>query len=402
MSGGRFGLIAAVVVAGGIGGGVALLGERAIDDGPGRTVTAVVPGAAVDESPTATVVADLPSGVFDARRIYRERAVGVVTISAVVAGSPVDGSGFVASADGHVITNAHVVTNSPEPGIRGDDVRAGRDFYVHFQDGNSLPATLVGFDLFSDIAVLKVDPSREPLSPLTFGRSTTLHVGDPLAVIGSPFGREQEQSLSVGVVSALGREIEPPAVDFATPGVIQTDAPINHGNSGGPVLDASGRVVGVAAQIAVDGSSDAGSGVGFAVPAEAAERALRELVARGTVPYAWLGVATYPVSRELARQFDLPVDGGLLVNAITAGGPSERAGLTAGRRTSDFQDDGLIHPDGDIIVSFDGATVRQPSDLSAAVALAEPGDVVPIEIMRDGRRRLVEVRLGTRPRNIGR
>jgi S1-C subfamily serine protease len=401
VTGGRLGVIAVVLAAGAMGGSIALVAERATrGETAGPPALAATPPPA--SAPTSTIAANLPPGAFDARRIYEERAAGVVTISAVVAGGPVDGSGFVISAAGHVITNAHVVTNSPEPGIQGDEVRAGQDFYVHFHDGNSLPATLVGFDLFSDIAVLKVDPARQPLAPLSFGRSTTLRVGDPLAVIGSPFGREQEQSLSVGVVSALGREIEPPAVDFTTPGVIQTDAPINHGNSGGPVLDAGGRVVGVAAQIAVDGATDAGSGVGFAVPAEAAERALRELVAGGKVPYAWLGVATYPVTRELARQFDLPVDRGLLVNAVTPGGPSERAGLTAGRRTREFQDDGLVHPDGDIIVAFDGVQVRLPSDLSAAVALAEPGESVGVEIIRDGKRRTVQVRLGTRPRNLSR
>ncbi len=229
------------------------------------------------------------------------------------------------------VTNAHVVTDSPDHGTdSSDEVKAGRDFFVHFQDGNALPAKLVGFDLFDDVAVLKVDPAREPLTVLQFGRARQLKVGDPLAVIGSPFGEEQEQSLSVGVVAALNREIDAPATDFTTPGIIQTDAAINHGNSGGPVLDSGGRVVGVASQILTDGNDDAWTGIGFAVPAEAVERSYRELVDHGRVSYAWLGVATRPLSRELARTFKLPVGEGLLVNGVTAGGPAAAAGPDGG------------------------------------------------------------------------
>ncbi len=188
-------------------------------------------------------------------------------------------------------------------------------------------------------------------------------MGDPLAVIGSPFGEEQEQSLSVGVVAALNREIDAPATDFTTPGIIQTDAAINHGNSGGPVLDRGGRVVGVASQILTDGNDDAWTGIGFAVPAEAVQRSYTELVDHGKVSYAWLGVATRPLSRELARTFKLPVSEGLLVNGVTASGPAAVAGLTAGSRTAEFQDDGTVHPDGDIVVSFDGEQVRTPAEL---------------------------------------
>jgi S1-C subfamily serine protease len=225
-------------------------------------------------------------------------------------------------------------------------------------------------------------------------------VGDPLAVIGSPFGEQQEQSLSVGVVAALNREIDAPATDFTTPGIIQTDAAINHGNSGGPVLDRAGHVVGVASQILTDGTGDAWTGIGFAVPAEAAQRSYAELVAHGRVSYAWLGVATRPLSRELARTFKLPVSDGLLVNGVTPGGPAAAAGLSAGGRTADFQDDGIVHPEGDILVSFDGEPVRTPAELGAMVALANPGSVVPVEIYRSGKRRAIRVTLGNRPARL--
>ena len=248
--------------------------------------------------------------------------------------------------------------------------------------------------------MLKIDPTRQPLTVLRFGKSRDLKVGDPLAVIGSPFGEEQEQSLSVGVVAALNREIDAPATDFTTPGVIQTDAAINHGNSGGPVLDRGGHVVGVAAQILTDGNDNAWTGIGFAVPSEAAQRSYEELVAKGKVSYAWLGVATRPLSRELARTFKLPVSEGLLVNGVTPNGPAAAAGLSAGGKTADFQDDAPVHPEGDILVTFDGQEVRVPADLGAIVALAEPGSVVPVVIYRGGKRRTVQVTLGNRPARL--
>ncbi len=400
MSRGWIVTLAAAFGAGLAGGGVAVLAGSVADRT--TTVTIAAPSAAEPQGPAVTAaVARVSAGGFDAPAIYEAASPGVVTISAVVGGDAVDGSGFVVSADGYVLTNAHVVTDSPDHGTdSSDDVKAGRDFFVHFQDGNALPAKLVGFDLFDDVAVLKVDPAREALTVLEFGQARELKVGDPLAVIGSPFGEEQEQSLSVGVVAALNREIDAPATDFTTPGIIQTDAAINHGNSGGPVLDRAGRVVGVAAQILTDGNDDAWTGIGFAVPAEAAERSYTELVEHGRVSYAWLGVATRPLSRELARTFELPVGEGLLVNGVTQGGPAAAAGLTAGSRTAEFQDDGVVHPDGDILVSFDGEPVRTPAELGAIVALAEPGSVVPVEIYRGGERRTVRVTLGNRPARL--
>jgi S1-C subfamily serine protease len=345
---------------------------------------------------------DLPTGRgsgLDAPRLFRERAAGVVTVSAGTKKDAVSGSGFVASADGHIITNAHVITTSPDADAAAD-VRPLEDVYVRFADGNSLPARIVGYDLFDDIGVLKVDPARADLHPLVFGRAADLEVGEPLAVIGSPFGKRQEQSLSVGVVSAVGRSLLAPSVSFETPGAFQTDAAINHGNSGGPVFDARGRVVGVAAQIESTGGG--GEGVGFAIPAEAAERSLRDLVAGRAVAYAWLGVSTVPVSAELARRFDLPTTAGLLVDTLTSGGPAADAGLRAGRRSEAFQDDALpLHPDGDILTAFNGTPLATTDDLGRAVATARPGDRAVLDVYRDGKRRQVSVRLGTRPTNVG-
>ena len=400
MSRGRIGIIAACFAAGVAGGALALV-VGAARGGSTHTVTVSAVTAGTPTGPAPAVARSGGPRDFDAAAIYQSAAPGVVTVSATVGGDPVNGSGFVVSADGHVVTNAHVVTDSPDHGAdTSGKVKAGHDFFVHFQDGNTLPAKLIGFDLFDDIAVLKVDPTREALTVLPFGKSRTLAVGDPLAVIGSPFGEAQQESLSTGVVAALNREIDAPATDFTTPGVIQTDAAINHGNSGGPVLDRSGHVVGVAAQILTDGNNDAWSGIAFAVPAESVQRSFRELVASGSVSYAWLGVATRPLTKELARTFKLPVSEGLLVNSVTPSGPAATAGLSAGRRTADFQDGGVVHPDGDILVAFNGQPVTESPELGAMVALAEPGAVVPVVIYRGGKKRTVHVKLGNRPARL--
>jgi S1-C subfamily serine protease len=399
MSRGTIGIIAACLAAGLVGGGVAVLAGSSRG---GSTTTVTVAAVTAGEPPGATpAVVRSGGGEFDPAGIYDSVSPGVVTISTDVGGQPVNGSGFVVSADGHVITNAHVVTDSADHiNDAGAKVRAGRNFFVHFQDGNTLPAKLIGFDLFDDIAVLKVDPTREPLTVLRFGKARSLQVGQPLAVIGSPFGEDQQESLSTGVVSALNREIDAPATNITTPGVIQTDAVINHGNSGGPALDRNGRVVGVVSQILTDGNSDGPTGVSFAVPAESVQRSFNELVASGKVSYAWLGVRTRPLNRELARTFDLPVSAGLMVDGVTPGGPAASAGLTPGTRTASFQDSGTVHPDGDILVSFNGQPLRESPELGAIVALAEPGSVVPVEIYRHGKKQTVQVKLGDRPARL--
>jgi S1-C subfamily serine protease len=390
------------------GAGAAVVAQHATAGGGSTTVvTTVVSASAADATPTTSPAAATSTGPlprragFDPAWIYRVRGAGVVTIAASVGQSTITGSGFVADAAGHIVTNAHVITSSPDVQQRGgkpDEVRPLPSIYVKFQDGNSLPARVVGFDLFDDVGVLAVDPSLARLVPLQFGSTRSLAVGDPVAVMGSPFSADLAQSLSVGVVSALGRSIQPPVVSFATPGAIQTDAAINHGNSGGPMFDAAGRVVGVAAQIESTGGG--GEGVGFAIPAEAAQRSLRQLLQHGSVRYAWLGVSTRPVTTELARTFRLPVTSGLLVDALTAGGPAARGGLRAGARGVVFQDGGVIHPDGDIIVAVNGQRVRTQSDLSVLIVRADPGARMRFDVYRGTQRRTVVITLGERPATV--
>jgi S1-C subfamily serine protease len=327
---------------------------------------------------------------FDPAGIYRRESPGVVTVisSGLRGGSGGEGlgSGFVISGSGEVLTNAHVVTSGEGAAIRKAD-----DVYVRFQDGNQVSAEIVGFDPFTDVALLKISPRGLTLRPLPLGSADDLVVGSPVAAIGSPFG--EEQSLSVGVISALDRSIQS-LTGFDTTGAIQTDAAINQGNSGGPLLDARGRVLGINAQIQT--TTGEGSGVGFAVSVDTVKRSLRQLRADGEARYAYMGVSTSPLYPQLAERFDLPVKTGTWVQEVTAGGPAERAGLRGGDSEERFQDR-AYRTGGDVIVSVDGRPLREDTDLAEAISRLSPGRQVSVEIVRDGDRRTLRVRLGERP-----
>jgi S1-C subfamily serine protease len=266
-------------------------------------------------------------GAFDPAAIYRRESPGVVTVISRGLGTTQGqggggglGSGFVISGGGEIATNAHVVTSG-----EGAAIRKAEQVFVRFQDDNQVPARIIGFDPFSDVALLRIDPNGLTLRPLPFGRTKDLVIGSPVAAIGSPFG--EEQSLSVGVISALDRSIQS-LTGFDTVGAIQTDAAINHGNSGGPLLDASGNVLGINAQIQT--STGEGSGVGFAISADTVRRSLDQLRESGRARYAYLGVATSPMYPQLAERFDLPVDHGAWVQEVTPGGPADDASLRGG------------------------------------------------------------------------
>jgi len=344
-----------------------------------------------DGGGTAARKDDGAGTAFDARAIYRRDSPGVVTV--VSGGLPGGagggtglGSGFVVSGDGEIATNAHVVT-----GGEGKDIRAAKEVYVRFQDRNQVPARIVGFDPFADVALLKVDPRGLRLRPLPLGSTEDVRIGSPVAAIGSPFG--EEQSLSVGVISATDRSIES-LTGFQTAGAVQTDAAINQGNSGGPLLDAAGRVLGINSQIRTD--TGTGSGVGFAVPVDLVRRSLDQLRRSGRARYAYLGVATAPVFPQLARRFDLGTDTGAWLQEVTADGPAQRAGLRGGSGRTRFQDRAYAEG-GDVVARVDGRPVRAESDLSRALQRFGPGDEVTLEIVRGGERREVRVRLGERP-----
>jgi 2-alkenal reductase len=332
-----------------------------------------------------------PAGRFDPQAIYRRDSPGVVTILSGFgrggrgAGSGL-GSGFVISAGGEIATNAHVVTAGA-----GASIREAGELFVRFGDGNQVGAKIVGFDPFSDVALVKVDPKGLTLRPLALGTSGDVAVGEPVAAIGSPFG--EEQSLSVGVISATDRAIES-LTGFLTSGALQTDAAINSGNSGGPLLDGRGRVLGINSQIR--SASGSGSGVGFAVSVDVVRRSLAQLRRTGHVRYPYLGVSTQEVYPQLAARFALGAPRGAWLQLIVPGGPAARAGLRAGTRRATFQEQPW-RVGGDVVTAVDGRAIRRDADLARLLDAHAPGDRIVVTIVRDGRTREVPVRLGTRP-----
>ena len=298
--------------------------------------------------------------------IYKASHKGVVeiTVAAAADASPFDGgggggtqqaqgSGFVYDEQGHVITNQHVVDGA-------------ESVEVTFWSGKTYNATVVGSDPSTDIAVLDVDAPASVLEPLELADSSQLDVGDGVVAIGSPFGLEQ--TVTSGIVSALHRQITAPN-NFAIDDAIQTDAAINQGNSGGPLLDMGGDVVGVNSQI--ESESGGNDGVGFAVPSNTVERIAASLIDDGEVEHAYLGVSTEDVG-----------DGaGARIAEVRAGTPAERAGLGSG----------------DVVTAIDGERVDSADELRRLIDAKQPGDKAVLTVRRDGDTQTLEVTLGTRP-----
>jgi S1-C subfamily serine protease len=343
--------------------------------------TSTSPGGATTEATTAPepeVIIQASSPGFDATRIYEEASPGVVTIRSVFGSNGAEGSGFVLNRKGEIVTNAHVVTDES-----GGDREAAKQVYIEFPDRNVVPAEIVGFDPFVDVALLRIKPDGFELHPLKLGDDRDLRVGQPVAAIGSPFG--EQQSLSVGVVSATDRSVQS-LTQFEISGAIQTDASINPGNSGGPLLEAGGRVVGINQQI--ETNSGANDGVGFAVPITAIKRSIVQLRQDGEAEYAYIGVSSQPLYPQLARKLGLDTTFGGLVAEVSSGGPAEKAGIEGGNDKVAFQA-GRYRTGGDVILQVDGRDIVSPDDLAEAISSHRPGDVVTLTILRDNQRREV-------------
>ena len=402
----RPGLIAVVVLSAVLGGAAALsLGKAAgwVDDDAGGSRTVLVTGPD-DASPAADRVEEeaarpLLGNGFDASEIYGKRANGVVTIFALFGnasdaapGSAAQGSGFVVSEDGYVLTNSHVITTAGE-GPPAEAAESAGTVYVQFRDGERVPAEVVGWDVYDDVGLLKLDPNDHPVTPVPLGDSGDVVVGEPVAVIGSPFG--EDSSLSVGVVSATQRSISSLTSGYNLVDAIQTDAPINRGNSGGPMFNARGQVIGINAQIRSE--SGTAEGVGFAIPINAARRSMEQLIQSGRVRYAWLGVTTQTVTPRMAEELGFGADTGAAVQEVVEESPAARAGLRGGGRERNFE--GVrIQTGGDLIVAIDGAPVSSAEDVVRAITQRLlPGQSVELTILRGNLQRTVTVVLGERP-----
>ena len=395
-------LVVAAVLGGafalGIGAALGWVGDEDSGD-PRAAVTRTISAPLATETRAGQAAARAPAGDrFDAARIYAERAAGVVTIHAYFgdasagADTPASqGSGFVVSPEGYVLTNSHVITTAGE--TPSDDVRAAAQVFVRFADGDRVVGEIVGWDVFDDVGVVKVDPGEHSLRPVPLGDSAGVVVGEPVAAIGSPFGKET--SLAVGVVSATNRSIESLTSDYDLPGAIQTDAPINKGNSGGPLFDARGRVIGINAQIRSQGGN--GEGVGFALPINAAKRSLRQLIETGRVAYPYVGVSTEDLTPSIAREFGDVVERGAVISHVVEDAPGARAGLRGPREERFFR--GVsVSRGGDIVVAIDGRPVRNADDLVRILAERfAPGDAAIFTVVRGRERKQVRVVLGERP-----
>ena len=398
-------LIALAVVAIALVGGIAAVGIGAGAGWIGKETKTVVikaessSGSVALPAAVANKAAPIPGNTFDPARIYSKRAPGVVTVFAFF-GDPAapstegaQGSGFVISSKGYILTNSHVITNA---GSGSNSVKAASNLYVEFNDRDRVRAKIVGWDLYDDVGLIRVDPAEHAVLPVPLGQSATVVVGEPVAAIGSPLGNED--SLAVGVVSATHRAIPVLTVNrYNVPDAIQTDAPITHGNSGGPLFDARGRVIGINAQIRSQSGTGNDSGVGFAIPIDAAKRSIGQLISRGKVEYAYVGITTQDLTPALAQALGYSVKQGALVEDVRPSGPGAAAGLHGSSKSVNLLGYRGLRTGGDVIVAIDGKPVRGADDVVRIVSYdLRPGSVATFTIVRAGQRKVVAVTLGDR------
>ncbi len=296
-------------------------------------------------------------------------------------GGTATGTGFVIDHAGHILTNAHVVN-----GASKIQVTLGRK-----DTSTPMSAEVVGKDVSTDVAVLKVNAPANELHPLALGDSSQVNVGDPVVAIGNPFGLDR--TVTAGIVSALQRQIQAPN-NFQIDNVIQTDASINPGNSGGPLIDASGRVIGINSQI--ESQSGGNVGIGFAVPINTARDDAKQILATGSVQHAYLGISGTDLTPQLAGVLNLPVKTGALVQSVVPSSPADKAGIKGGSATVTI-DGQRVRAGGDIITAVDGKTVTSMDDVVNDVAGHKPGDQVTLTLERHGQSQDVSITLADRP-----
>jgi len=377
---------AALVLAGLLGGGAAVGIGAAVDS---DAVTTVLSTATTSQS--TRFAADVASGK-SVQEIYAQSGPGVVQVSSASVDSsdpflgpqaaPRLGSGFIIDKSGRIVTNYHVIEGAQE-------------VEVNFSGDDRVPARVVGSDPSTDLAVLEIDAQARALTPLPLGNSDAVRVGDSVVAIGNPFGLER--TVTAGIVSALQREITAPN-GYTIDKVIQTDAPINQGNSGGPLLSAEGAVIGVNSQI--EGSVTGGNvGIGFAVPINTVREVVSQIIEDGSVEHAYLGIRMQAVNEDLADTFRMSVDSGVLIVDVVDGSPADEAGLQGGDQPVIVGGTSYVLG-GDIVTGADGEAVASPDDLRSLIMEKNPGDAMTLEIHRGDRgetQRTVSVTLGRQP-----
>ena len=393
-------MAAALLVAAVAGGAVAVAGASIVGIGEGTTTVREL--IREQQFPGQSDIASKPSiGTrLTLGDIYTRDAPGVVQVTSTtkvqlprndfftnpfgLPGTEVHralGSGFVIDKAGYIVTNYHVVGEA-------------QSVQVSFSNSDTMKARIVGKDPYTDIALLKVEASSRALKPLDLGNSDAVQVGDQVAAIGNPFG--YDRSITLGIVSALQRSLTAPngsPIDH----VIQTDAALNHGNSGGPLLNTKGQVIGVSSAISTgDTGTEGNVGIGFAIPINTVRDVIAELKQHGRVDHPYLGVVGHPISSNIAKVFNLPADHGLLVERVIPGSGAEKAGLRGG--TNQVVVEGESYQlGGDLIVKAGGIDLVSTERLREIVAERKPGDTLKLEYFRGSEPRTADVKLGRQP-----
>jgi S1-C subfamily serine protease len=379
-----------------LGGAVSLIGASAFGVGASTTTIRLLEPVLGAASPTAFDGAANSSGALTINAIFRRDAPGVVQVTSTqIVKTPADpfgfgtpqtetykalGSGFVVDKAGHIVTNYHVIAGA-------------KSVEVSFSNSDNMKAKIVGSDPSTDIAVLQIDARSRALTPLLLGNSDRVRVGDAVVAIGNPLGFDR--SVTAGIVSAVQRAISAPN-EYPIDHVIQTDAPINHGNSGGPLINSRGEVIGVNAWIA----TGSGSGIGFAIPVNTVRDVAAQLIRSGKVEHPFIGVTAKPLTPEIAKLFNLPTAHGLLVAGVQGGSGAAAAGLRAASQQAVVS--GESWPiGGDLIISADGVQLSSVDQLRDVIAAKKPGESISLQVYRGKTRLTISVKLGRQPSRQG-
>jgi S1-C subfamily serine protease len=350
---------------------------------------AVTPAVVPANQPTSSESASLATNQDMLVALYEAVTPGIVAIQVSAAdGSGSLGSGFVYDGLGHIVTNYHVVEGASR-------------VEVDFMSGYKTYGTVIGTDLDSDLAIIKVNAPAEELHPVVLGDSDSLKVGQTVIAIGNPFGLNG--TMTVGIISALGRTLEsertsPTVGNFRAGNIIQTDAAINPGNSGGPLLNKAGEVIGINRAIRTTNFTNAGeplnSGIGFAISINIVKRVVPFLISDGKYDYPWLGIASTDLGLVQIEALGLKTFTGVYVTKVDAGGPAEKAGVKVGDQATNIVG---LNVGGDLIIAIDGHPVHIYDDLmSYLVTNKSPGDTVVLTVLRDGQQIEITVTLGKR------
>jgi len=378
----RVGAIALPAVVGAVTALAVLAGTGQLGGGDTTIIRETASGVTTSMSSARDTAAEAESGVpskgLSVAEVVKRKSPAVVSISNETAQGGSLGSGFLIDAAGHIITNAHVVDGASKT-------------TVTFKDGTEAEGTILGVDTSTDVAVVKIDKVPTGVSPLPLGNSGGLTVGQEVVAIGNPYG--YSGTATTGIVSALERVIESPS-GFTIQNAIQTDAAINQGNSGGPLFDRDGRVIGINSQIASQNGGNVG--IGFAVPIDTVRPIVASIIASGTAQHAWIGIQGRELTPGLAEKLGLVGKRGVIVAALDDRGPANDAGMKAADSA-----DAAVPKGGDLIVAINGTPITDMADVSKAVASRKVGDQITITVLRDGKSETLTLTLKDRPADIG-